>query len=239
MFFGTTANQLHMQAERGHIQVIFGPMFSGKTTELFRRVRRYTVANKKCLVIKYIKDTRYSEEQAATHDRQTLAARSCSLLSECADVLGDYDVIGIDEGQFFPDVVSFADSAALSGKIVIVAALDGTFQRKPFGSVLELVPLAEHVTKLNAVCMRCFRDASFTKRLGSETEVEVIGGSDKYISVCRACFASPEPPVLPVSQPSHALLRTKKRSFADLSCSADSVNSRDSVPRTLIAQNAV
>lgn len=77
---------------------------------------------------------------------------------------------------------------ANKGKIVIVAALDGTFQRKPFNNVLELVPLAESVTKLNAVCMICFKDAAFTKRLGNQTQIELIGGSDLYISTCRNCF---------------------------------------------------
>lgn len=77
---------------------------------------------------------------------------------------------------------------ANEGKTVIVAALDGTFQRKPFGEVLMLVPLAESVTKLNAVCMVCYKDAPFTRRLGNETKIELIGGSDMYISVCRTCF---------------------------------------------------
>jgi thymidine kinase len=103
-------------------------------------------------------------------------------------VVQAYDVVGIDEGQFFPDLLHFVELWANLGKIVIVAALDGTFQRKPFGNVLSLVPLAESVTKLNSVCMMCYADAPFTRRLTSETEVEVIGGADKYIAVCRACF---------------------------------------------------
>jgi thymidine kinase len=94
-------------------------------------------------------------------------------------------------GQFFPDLLQFCEQMAEKGKIVIVAALDGTFQRKPFGDVLHLVPIAESVTKLHAVCAFCFRDAAFTKRLGDEKEIEIIGGSDKYVSVCRDCFASP------------------------------------------------
>jgi len=94
-----------------------------------------------------------------------------------------------DEGQFFPDIVHFSDYWASRGKVVIVAALDATFERKPFMSILDLIPLAEQVIKLTAVCMLCHRDASFTKRIGSETAVEVIGGADKYLSTCRACFA--------------------------------------------------
>ena len=173
----------------GHIQVIFGPMFSGKTTELMRRMRRYTHAKKRCQVIKYSKDIRYDAECASTHDRQKCAAVGCTRLSELdPSSLVGVDVLGIDEGQFFPDCVEFADRWASQGKVVIVAALDATFERKPFGPILQLIPLAENVIKLNAVCMLCHREASFTKRIGSETAVEVIGGADKYLSTCRACF---------------------------------------------------
>ncbi|OWK14316.1 TK1, partial [Cervus elaphus hippelaphus] len=99
----------------------------------------------------------------------------------------------------FPDIVEFCENMANSGKTVIVAALDGTFQRKAFGTILNLVPLAESVVKLTAVCMECFREAAYTKRLGVEKEVEVIGGADKYHSVCRLCYfkkASGQPAVL-------------------------------------------
>jgi thymidine kinase len=163
-------------------------MFSGKTSELIRRIRRYNVAKKKCLIIKYKKDTRYSEECAATHDKQTETAKACEKLSEVLPIVDQFDVIGIDEGQFFADIVSFTESRACLGKIVIVAGLDGTFQRRPFGSLLDLIPLAEEVTKLNAICMLCSKDAAFTKRISNETDIELIGGSEKYISVCRVCF---------------------------------------------------
>ena len=117
-----------------------------------------------------------------------IAALPCKMLDEARDKCADHDVIGIDEGQFFPDLVDFCDEMANAGKIVIVAALDGDFRRKPFGSVLELVPLAESVTKLTAVCTSCFGTASFSKRIVNDTAVECIGGADKYIAVCRACF---------------------------------------------------
>lgn len=179
---------------RGKIQVIFGPMFSGKSTELMRRVRRFQIAQYTCMVIKYAKDTRYSKEQLATHDRHTMSAVStCSLADVFTEAL-NCCVIGIDEGQFFPDVVEFCEEMANKGKTVIVAALDGTFQRKPFGDILNLVPLAESVVKLNAVCMECYREASYTKRLGAEKEVEVIGGADKYHSVCRLCYFKKQQP---------------------------------------------
>ncbi|XP_037349778.1 thymidine kinase, cytosolic isoform X1 [Talpa occidentalis] len=206
---------------RGQIQVILGPMFSGKSTELMRRVRRFQIAQYKCLVIKYAKDTRYSSN-FSTHDRNTMEALPACLLRDVAQESQAVAVIGIDEGQFFPDIVEFSEAMANAGKTVIVAALDGTFQRKAFGSILSLVPLAESVVKLTAVCMECFREAAYTKRLGTEKEVappacwgfgglcstrlcplllcpvanaalsrgqvEVIGGADKYHSVCRLCY---------------------------------------------------
>ncbi|XP_061088707.1 thymidine kinase, cytosolic isoform X2 [Conger conger] len=172
---------------RGQIQVIFGPMFSGKSTELMRRVRRFQVAQYKCLVIKYAKDTRYSNCDMATHDKYTMAAVSADRLGDIYTHALGAAVIGIDEGQFFPDTVEFCEDMANRGKTVIVAALDGTFQRKPFGNILSLVPLAESVVKLNAVCMHCYREAAYTKRLGAETEVEVIGGADMYQAACRSC----------------------------------------------------
>ncbi|XP_040496056.1 thymidine kinase, cytosolic isoform X2 [Ursus maritimus] len=135
---------------RGQIQVILGPMFSGK--------------------------------------RNTMEALPACLLRDVAQEALGVAVIGIDEGQFFPDIVEFSETMANAGKTVIVAALDGTFQRKAFGTILNLVPLAESVVKLTAVCMECFREAAYTKRLGSEKEVEVIGGADKYHSVCRLCY---------------------------------------------------
>ncbi|XP_042219471.1 thymidine kinase, cytosolic-like isoform X2 [Homarus americanus] len=174
--------------------IIFGPMFSGKTTELMRRLKRYQISTHKCLVIKYSNDIRYDSNGIATHDNQVLPALSVTSLGELKDNAEKYSVIGIDEGQFFPDIVEFAEEMANNGKIVIVAALDGTYQRLGFGSILQLVPLAESVVKLTAVCMICYEEASYTKRTSSETAVEVIGGCDKYIATCRRCFFTSSSP---------------------------------------------
>nr|XP_039267782.1 thymidine kinase, cytosolic-like [Styela clava] len=171
---------------RGQIQVILGPMFSGKSTELMRRIQRYKYANHECLLIKYAKDSRYSDDFMSTHDKHMLPAVKTEVLSKVSIPL-NCSVIGIDEGQFFPDIVEFCETMANNGLRVIVAALDGTFQRKGFGSFLSLIPLAESVVKLNAVCMMCYGEAAFTKRIGCETQVEIIGGSDKYMAVCRDC----------------------------------------------------
>jgi thymidine kinase len=101
----------------------------------------------------------------------------------------DVDVIGIDEGQFFDDIIEFSELWANKGKIIIIAGLDGTFQRKPFGKITELIPLCETVIKLKAICSICFKDASFSKKLDiKEKDVIDVGGKDKYISVCREHF---------------------------------------------------
>ena len=102
-----------------------------------------------------------------------------------------YDVVGIDEGQFFEDIVDFSQDLANSGTIVIVAALDSTFQRKPFGNIINLVPLAEKVYKLTAVCVYCTQPAAFTQRTIESQEVELIGGAESYKPVCRQCFHNP------------------------------------------------
>ncbi|XP_040591134.1 thymidine kinase, cytosolic-like [Mesocricetus auratus] len=172
---------------RGQIQVILRPMFSGKSTELMMRIWRFQIAQDKCLVIKYAKDTCYSSS-FSTHDRNTMDALPACIRRDVAQEALGVAVIGIDEGQFFPDIVEFFEVMANAGKTVIVAALDGTFQRKAFGSTMNLVPLAESMVKLTAVCMECFREAAYTKRLGLEKEVEVIGGADKYHSVCCLCY---------------------------------------------------
>ena len=106
-------------------------------------------------------------------------------LGELTDKAEEFDVIGIDEGQFFADLVGWCESMVNKGKIVLVAALDGTFQRKPFCDILSLVPLAENVTKLRAVCMNSFQAAAFSKRISSVDggKVEKIGGADKYMAV--------------------------------------------------------
>ena len=181
-----------MATHAGSISLIMGPMFSGKTTELQRRLRRFEVARKKSLCIKYQADTRYSEEKMSTHDKTEMSALPVSKLADVpASALVGIDVIGIDEGSFYPDIVSFCEQQANAGRDVIVASLDGDFQRNAFGDILGLVPIAEEVTKLTAVCTGCAQPAAFSRRLSAETAVEVIGGADKYIATCRRCYHDP------------------------------------------------
>ena len=172
------------------LELILGPMFSGKTTELFRRLLRCAAARENCLLIKYDRDNRYSESHASTHDEQMLNATSLKVLKPICDNTS-FDVIGIDEGQFYPDIVEAVNTLVSQGKRVIISALDGDFMMRPFGDVLQLVPKADSVIKLNAVCALCHKDASFTRRISAETQVEVIGGADKYVATCRKCFNAP------------------------------------------------
>ncbi len=116
-----------------------------------------------------------------------MKALKITRLSEIKHLISDFDVIAIDEGQFFPDIAFESENFANQGKIVIIAALDGTFQRKPFGAILDLIPLAEFVVKLSAVC-KCGRDAFYTKRTAESEEIELIGGEELYMPACRDCF---------------------------------------------------
>jgi len=184
---------------KGQIQVIFGPMFSGKTTELLRRIKRYQVAKYKCAVIKYENDKRYDADDVSTHDRQTYKAISAGNLNQVRSKVQEFEVIGVDEGQFFPDVVQFCEDMAKLKKTVIVAALDGDYLRKPFGNIIDLVPLAESVVKLSAVCMNCYGEGSFTKRICGGTQLEVIGGTDKYMAACRECHENINAPLSTVN----------------------------------------
>jgi len=178
-------------AARGRLELIVGPMFSGKTSELLRRIRRFGYAKMSTLLVKFAADKRYSDTCISTHDKLMIKAVSASKLTEIGEKYKSFDVIGIDEGQFFDDIVEFATKAAEEGKIVIVAALDGTFERKPFGRIYELFSQAESIDKLTAVCKGCGSDASFSRRLSASKETVAIGGADMYIPVCRQCFSAP------------------------------------------------
>jgi len=188
MSLSPTSKQSRHVPPVGSIQAIVGPMFSGKSTELLRLMRRHKIAKNSCVLLKYCKDTRYSAECVATHDQQQMKAISTAALMPIIDQLTDADVVGVDEGQFFPDTFEFCEEMANQGKTVIVAALDGDFLRRPFPQVAKLIPISEHVHKLTAVCFNCGRDAPFSKRIAGGDEVEVIGGADMYVAACRQCY---------------------------------------------------
>lgn len=183
------------EAEDGRIEMILGPMFAGKSTELMRRMRRHKLANLQCIIIKYEKDLRHGEglDKLATHDNHRVAAVPCSRLYDLFKEASNMDVIGIDEAQFYPDLVAFCEELAEMGKIIILSALDGDFRREPFGAVTSLVPKAESIIKLTAVCKLCHREASFTRRTTADVALEAIGGEEMYMPTCRKCFRAPLP----------------------------------------------
>lgn len=177
----------------GRLDLIIGPMFSGKSSELIRRIRKYRLCSYNCALVKYDADNRYSNDLVMTHDGKRMTAINCHELYQIISV-EQYDVIGIDEGQFFSDIFPFCYEYLKKGKIMIVAGLDATYLRTGFDNILALVPFANNVDKLSAICMSCGRNASFTKRISEEDEIEVVGGLDKYMAVCRDCYKIPLPP---------------------------------------------
>ena len=177
-----------MSTAVGRIDLIVGPMFAGKTTLMLERVKREELARRKCVLMKYSRDTRYSQNNVSTHDLAMKAAIPCCELLPHVDECKEYDVIGVDEGQFFPDIVEFAEELADCGKTVIVAALDGDFQRKPFGRVLELISKCETLTKLTAICTETHGEACYTQRTVASQDLELIGGADMYRAASRSSY---------------------------------------------------
>lgn len=205
---------------RGRIELVIGPMFAGKTTELMRRVKREIHARRSCFVIKYAKDTRYDVCNVASHDQQTLRAQAAvSKLVEVQEQWRKFDVLAIDEGQFFADLVDFCNTAADAGKIVMVSALDGDYRRKPFGQICELVPYCESVEKLTAVCMMCHeRPACFTRRTVNVEKQELIGGADMYIATCRECYMKQQTPSMDEMRMQQQAIKEVERRYLGTGC---------------------
>jgi thymidine kinase len=174
----------------GKIKLIIGCMFSGKTTELIKECNRLESIHKNYICINSKKDTRYDkDDKVSSHDRIQI---KCIRVETLSDVDNSYiisnDVILINEGQFFPDIVEYTTKwCEIFNKDIVVSGLDGTFMRKPFGHLLELIPLAESVTKLSAYCSICKdgTEAYFSYRKLKDPNEILIGSSDAYIAVCR------------------------------------------------------
>lgn len=169
-------------------------MFSGKTTELLLQLRRSAIVNRQVAIIKYQKDTRYSDKEIISHDGIRIPdGVDIFVQLELYPILGElgsgYSVVAIDEGQFFSDLVPVAVQLANNGVSVYVSALNGTFDQKPFPVISELMPYVDDIFLLSAVCMVCYDNAPFTVRTSEETEVEIIGGKERYKPVCRRCLA--------------------------------------------------
>jgi len=173
------------------INLITGCMFSGKTTALINVAKMNKLINKKVIIINYILDTRYSSSNVlTTHDLISFECIPCSNdINECK-IPDDVDVICINEGQFFENLVSFCLRMCELGKEIHVCGLNGDYLKRPFGEILNLIPHCESIIKMDALCMKC-KDgttASFTKKLNNSDTLIEIGSSDIYIPVCRKCY---------------------------------------------------
>jgi thymidine kinase len=174
----------------GWIEVITGSMFSGKSEELIRRLRRAQIARQGVQVFKPQIDGRYSAEHIVSHSEMRIEADLVQTANEILErVLSRTEVVGIDEGQFFDlSLVSVCDRLANGGKRVIVAGLDTDFLGRPFEPMPQLLAVAEYITKTLAICMRCGNPASYSQRLVASTDRVVVGGAETYEARCRRCF---------------------------------------------------
>ena len=172
----------------GRIVLILGPMFSGKSTRLIEVIRKYTYKAKKTIMIKYSGDQRYSDKsEVVTHDFIKYDSINCCNLTDSMDVLKRYDVVGIDEGQFFPDLVEVCEELALLKKIVIIAALNGDFRMEPFPVIAKIISKADKIKLLKAYCFNCHKDAKFSLRIVQSNETVLIGAGEAYKPACREC----------------------------------------------------
>jgi len=180
--------------EIGWIEVICGSMFSGKTEELIRRLRRAQIAKQKVAIFKPVIDDRYSSEHIVSHNEGKLPSINVSTAQEILERSADATVIGIDEAQFFgADLVDVCQKMADSGKRVIVAGLDQDYTGRPFEPIPQLLAVAEYITKTLAICVKCGNPANRTQRLSRDSQRVVVGASDIYEARCRFCHEVLQP----------------------------------------------
>jgi thymidine kinase len=173
----------------GWIEVICGSMFSGKTEELIRRLNRSLIAKQRIEIFKPSIDTRYHLSDVVSHNDSSIRSTPVSFANDILLLSGNSDVVGIDEAQFFDKaIVEVVTKLANSGKRVIVAGLDMDFKGKPFGTMPEIMAIAEYITKVHAICMKCGGMASYSFRYGNEDQKVLLGEKEKYEARCRKCF---------------------------------------------------
>jgi thymidine kinase len=182
-------NSVRSTGKRGSIEVIAGSMFSGKTEELIRKLRRAQFAGLKVEIFKPSLDKRYSDIRVVSHDEKSIISTPVDNAVAILLLAGDVDVIGIDEAQFFDNsIVEVCNKLADRGIRVIATGLDMDFMGNPFGPIPALLSIAEYVTKLHAICMRCGNLAQYSFRKSDEDQVVVLGEKDKYEPLCRSCY---------------------------------------------------
>lgn len=174
---------------KGWIEVICGSMFSGKTEELIRRLRRAEFAKQRVEIFKPGTDTRYHDTDVVSHDKNAIRSTPVPSSSNLMLLANDIEVVGVDEAQFFDDgLPEVCTQLAGQGIRVIVAGLDTDFQGRPFGPMPQLMAMAEFVTKVHAICMRCGDLAQHSHRTNASKELVLLGETDSYEPLCRSCF---------------------------------------------------
>jgi len=174
---------------RGWIEVICGSMFSGKTEELIRRLKRARIANLKVEIYKPRIDVRYDVQKIVSHDENAIVSAPVDNSQTILLLTHDADVVGIDEAQFFDDqIADTCEQLAMRGVRVIVAGLDMDFMRRPFGQMPQLLAKADFITKLHAICVKCGNIANYSYRKSDHSEQVVLGEKDIYEPRCRVCY---------------------------------------------------
>jgi thymidine kinase len=180
---------IYNTGKTGSIEVICGSMFSGKTEELIRRMRRAQFARQKVEIFKPAIDNRYSDENVVSHDQNSIPSTPVESSGNVLLLSGDIDVVGIDEAQFFDDgLADICNQLANQGVRVIVAGLDMDFKGNPFGPMPALCAIADDVTKVHAICVECGKLAGYSHRLVKNDKLVLLGEKDEYQPLCRECY---------------------------------------------------
>ena len=189
MFLEPLIGKNHHRENKGHIEVVCGSMFSGKTEELIRRLNRALIAKQKVEIFKPAMDRRYDYQNVISHNETSIRSTPVHFANDIILLSGNCDVVGIDEVQFFDQqIVHVANVQARAGKRVILAGLDMDFEGQPFDPMPQLMAIAEYVTKVHAICMKCGELASYSFRLSDSTEKVMLGEKESYEARCRRCF---------------------------------------------------
>ncbi|WP_026953002.1 thymidine kinase [Algoriphagus mannitolivorans] len=189
MFVEPSPNKNKSPERKGQIEVICGSMFSGKTEELIRRLTRARIARLKVEIFKPSLDKRYHEENVVSHNENSIRSTPVNFAGDILLLAGDCEVVGIDEAQFFDlDLADVVQKLANQGKRVILAGLDMDFEGKPFEPMPQLMAIAEYVTKVHAICMKCGDLAAFSFRLSTSKDKVMLGEKESYEARCRKCY---------------------------------------------------
>ena len=183
-------NSINRSEKRGWIEVVCGSMFSGKTEELIRRLKRAKIANQKVEIFKPKVDTRFSTQELVSHDENAILSTPVETAAAILLLTSDVEVVGIDEAQFFDmGLIEVCNTLASQGIRVIVAGLDMDYLGRPFGPIPGLMSTAEYLTKVHAICVRCGNLANHSHRIGLDEKLVVLGETNIYEPLCRFCFS--------------------------------------------------